>query len=92
MEETSRGFLRGGFVDRYGNKCSIQESSLATEAAIWLGVSDPTPKVLVPGRGWQEVPLPPETYISSRMHLTQDMVAGLIPLLQHFVDTGELPR
>ena len=27
----------------------------------------------------------------ARMHLTQQMVAYLIPLLQHFVDTGELP-
>lgn len=24
-------------------------------------------------------------------HLTQDMAADLIPLLQHFVDTGHLP-
>lgn len=28
----------------------------------------------------------------SRMHLTQDMVADLIPLLQRFVDTGELTQ
>lgn len=26
-----------------------------------------------------------------RMHLTREMAAELIPLLQHFVETGELP-
>ena len=28
---------------------------------------------------------------SHAMHLTQDMAASLIPLLQHFVETGVLP-
>lgn len=28
---------------------------------------------------------------SDRMHLTQEMVADLLPLLHHFVETGELP-
>ncbi len=32
-----RGFLKAAFEDRYGAPCSIQESSLATEYAIWLG-------------------------------------------------------
>ena len=36
---TDRGFLRGEFVDLYGANCSIQESSLATDNAIWLGVN-----------------------------------------------------
>ena len=36
--QTDRGFLRVDFVDRYDKPCSIQESSLATERAIWLGV------------------------------------------------------
>jgi hypothetical protein len=34
---TARGFRIGTFRDRYGQACSIQESSLATEDAIWLG-------------------------------------------------------
>ena len=38
MERTERGFNRGEFADRYNSKCSLQESSLADEAAIWLGV------------------------------------------------------
>lgn len=40
IEKTGRGFLRGEFSDLYGEKCSIQESSLATEDAIWLGADD----------------------------------------------------
>lgn len=35
-----RGFLIGRFRDRYGQECSIRESSLAGEYAIWLG-ADP---------------------------------------------------
>ena len=35
--KTLRGFERGEFVDRYGVKCSIQKSSLATGDCIWLG-------------------------------------------------------
>jgi len=43
---TSRGFVLGEFKDRYGVKCSIQESSLASEPCIWLGVSEPEIKVM----------------------------------------------
>lgn len=73
---TNRGFAIGEFEDRYGTKCSIQESSLATEACIWLG---------------QHHCDKPGCETPTRMHLTQDMAAELIPLLQHFVDTGSLP-
>ena len=38
IQATSRGFARGNFTDRYEAQCSIQDSSLATEGAIWLGV------------------------------------------------------
>lgn len=37
---TSRGFERFEFTDRYKNACSLQQSSLATEPAIWLGCND----------------------------------------------------
>jgi hypothetical protein len=66
LAPTERGFMRGEFKDRYGKYCSIQQSSIATEDCIWLGVDN------------------------ERMHLTQQMAADLIPLLQHFVETGEL--
>lgn len=38
--KTGRGFALGQFVDRYKQQCSVQDSSLATEAAIWLGVDE----------------------------------------------------
>ena len=37
---TERRFARFDFIDRYGEECAIQDSSLASEAAIWLGVND----------------------------------------------------
>ncbi|MEK7101193.1 MAG: hypothetical protein AAB921_03790 [Patescibacteria group bacterium] len=39
MEPTERGFLRSDFRDIYGTFCSLQESSLASEDAIWLGTN-----------------------------------------------------
>lgn len=68
----------------------MQESSLATEAAIWFGCNDPNPQVCIPGKGWTPVALPEGTTCNDRMHLTVDMVKELLPLLQRFVDTGYL--
>lgn len=39
IDHTSRGFVRGDFTDRYGEECSIQESS-AVVPCIWLGTND----------------------------------------------------
>lgn len=75
FKKTQRGFLFGEFKDRYGAECSIQESSLATEAAIWLGVDK--------DHNGQEVQF-------GRMHLTQDMAKELIPVLRYFAMTGQL--
>lgn len=76
LDRTGRGFVYGEFKDRYGAVCSIQKSSLATEDCIWLGVTfNLSGKVVDAGR----------------MHLTQAAAAALIPLLTHFVETGELP-
>jgi len=100
--KTHRGFDISEFIDRYDTKCSLQKSSLATEDAIWLGVSNVDPKIMVfdAGRlgidtkgevnGWVEYDIPEEVLLSSRMHLTQEMVAELLPYLERFVKTGEL--
>ncbi|WP_197094662.1 hypothetical protein [Microvirga massiliensis] len=40
LKRTDRGFVIGEFTDRYGAKCSIQDSSLAGEACIWLGTEN----------------------------------------------------
>lgn len=90
VKHTERGFRICRFVDRYGEECSLQESSLANDTCVWLGIDKPKAQHLVPGKGWQDVPLPPETIVTSRMHLTQDQVRELLPHLQRFVETGEI--
>ena len=97
--ETKRGFGHIVFKDRYGEVCSLQESSLATEAAIWLGVDDPWPKLFYgrnPPGGWQDMsrdlPEGVESVLcSGRMHLTSEQVRVLLPILTHFVETEYLP-
>jgi hypothetical protein len=100
-KKTNRGFELGEFKDYYGNECSIQKSSLATEDAIWIGINDPDPKVLASKAssfgiatdettGWVEFPIPDDVLINTRMHLSREQVANLIPVLQRFVDTGIL--
>lgn len=99
---TQRGFALIKFTDRYDAECSLQKSSLASEDAIWFGVNDPKPKIMATqaarfgidpgaGNGWVPFPLPDEVDLTTRMHLTRDMVAELLPMLQSFVDSGELP-
>lgn len=63
------------FHDRNDASCSVQESSLATEAAIWLGVDHAKP----------------QTQLPTRMHLTQEQVRELLPMLTHFAEHGTLP-
>lgn len=97
-----RGFTTITFQDKYDTGCSIQKSSSATEDAIWFGVDDANPKILttdarrfgIPTNertGWVSYPIPDEVLLSTRMHLTQEQVARILPILQHFVNTGELP-
>ena len=89
-KQTDRGFRYGEFKDRYDNACSIQDSSLATEAAIWLGIDNADPQLLFPGKGWVPVAFPEGTSFKTRMHLTQPQAAELIKVLQRFVDTGSI--
>jgi hypothetical protein len=78
---TPRGFGYIEFIDRYGAKCSMQSSSVATENCIWFGseefLKDKTPD----GK---------EFIMGHRMHLNIKQVEQLIPILQHFVNTGEV--
>lgn len=99
FDKTQRGFAIGEFTDRNGVKCSLQESSeMYDEGLIWLGCNDIELKRFVPGEGWSDVPLehnPPHGICHSantRMHLTQSMVRELLPALQYFAETGELPK
>jgi hypothetical protein len=99
--KTERGFAIGEFTDRYGAKCSLQKSSLATEDAIWFGIDDANPQIMasdaqrlgIPTKsnnGWVKFEIPKEVLLSTRMHLTQEMVQQLLPALQKFAETGEL--
>lgn len=80
--KTGRGFGLITFSDRYQQVCSLQDSSLATEPAIWLGVSATGP--ILDGPNGQK-----NEDVNSRMHLTQAMVKQLLPYLQEFANTGE---
>lgn len=95
---TQRGFLYNEFTDSNGTECSLQESSIATEARVWFGANEIGLQRFEPRIGWSEVKLtqdPPDGIIYSantRMHLNQAMVKKLLPALQHFAETGYLPN
>jgi hypothetical protein len=99
--KTHRGFAHNTFVDYYGNKCSIQKSSLATDDAIWFGIDDAKPEVMAidaaelgiktnETTGWVPYPIPDNVSLHTRMHLTRDQVEQLLPILKRFVDTGNV--
>ena len=105
FSKTQRGFVNGKFVDHYGAPCSIQKSSLATKDAIWLGIDDADPKIMSSDairmglkqrtfteadNGWTPFEIPKEVMLNTRMHLTQKQVKALLPVLQKFVETGEI--
>ena len=96
-----RGFANGEFTDYYGESCTIQKSSLATEDCIWLGLEEAEPLIMASNAlrngvisdkttGWVEYPIPKDVFINTRMHLSREDVKKLLPLLQKFVDTGEI--
>ena len=42
LKFTQRGFPYISFKDFYGERCSLQKSSIATEDCVWLGVDSET--------------------------------------------------
>lgn len=88
IRETARGFRRAEFVDRDGIKCHLQESSLATEAAIRFGCSELGLQTLIPNKGWTPLDVPKNTVANTTMHLTQPQVHALLPLLLEFALFG----
>ena len=93
-KKTQRGFAYRNFVDCKGVKCSIQESSSAEEPRIWLGADDIGLKHFKAYEGWKDVELIDTIaghYVANnRMELNRKQVKKLLPILQHFVETGEL--
>lgn len=99
IKKTERGFAFLNFKDKNGVECSIQQSSLATDECIWFGADKIGLKEFVAHRqpnAWEDKPEVDENSIShhfianNRMHLTRKQVAKLLPILQKFVDTGNL--
>jgi len=101
MTKTERGFPLGKFNDLYDQKCSIQQSSLATENALWLGLDNAEPMIMASKAdengvetkkttGWVDYPLPKDVLLSTRMHLSVSDVEKLVEELQHWLKTGEL--
>lgn len=79
VERTSRGFEFIEFKDCYGEKCSLQASSLAEyekpgTSAVWLGCEEA-----------RKHPVTGEP-LSPRMHLNRDQVTALIAHLQSWLD------
>ena len=60
--KTRRGFEVKHFLDSYGIDCSIQESSNADNAFIWLGVHDAEAKIMAVDldkvKGFETIPTP----------------------------------
>ena len=72
-EVADRGFFGYEFKDLYGQKCTIQESSLATDDAIWLGVT-----IDFDGKHVEH----------GRMHLNREMAIKLMAKLAVFIEDG----
>ena len=96
---TTRGFAYYEFKDSGGNKCTLQKSS-AIENKIWLGCSDIGLQGFIPcgDPSWIDITekeIKEKFQVNSlvsnvRMHLSQETAKELIPILQRFVDTGEI--
>lgn len=101
IEYTNRGFAIINFDDYNGLPCSVQESSLAEEKCLWVGVNDARPMILcreaarlgltpADDNGWMPYPIPEQVSLSTRMHLTRNQARALAEILTHFADTGVL--
>lgn len=106
--KTNRGFGLVEFEDRYGVRCSLQQSSLADNmrpgtSAVWLGVDDPQPQVMAVDAakvglktdetcGWVSYPIPKEVLLTTRMHLDVEQVEWLVAELQTWLRTGNFKK
>ncbi len=91
------------FTDSYGEKCSIQASSLANyeqpgTSAVWLGIDGVKAQVLHgdaakvgvktnAAAGWVPYPIPEQVMVTTRMHLDRDKVQALVNHLQAWLES-----
>jgi len=92
---TCRGFRLIKFKDLYEAECSIQKSSLATDDAIWVGVTDANPQIMASktkegGTGWVKYHIPDDVLLTTRMHMNRQQVKDILPILKKFVRTGQI--
>lgn len=81
-----------------GDVCNIQKSSNAIQDCIWLGNENIGLKGCgskVPWRAVNEDEIKEkfgfqDIIANNRMHLSREQVKNLLPVLQKFVDTGEI--
>ena len=92
-KKTQRGFSYSEFKDSYGLECSIQKSSSAMDDYIWFGIDKPLLTIFEDENmgKYIKTTMPKTFMVDSRMHLNREQVKELLPILQHFVNTGELP-
>jgi hypothetical protein len=81
--KTQRGFQIVEFDDYYGQKCSLQESSMVEPAAIWLGVDNTGAQITGPNGECNES-------VGARMHLSIEQVKQLLVYLNTFVENDAL--
>lgn len=95
------GFPTAEFRDFYNKRCLVEISSIADERCIWLGLKSADPKIMAKNAeklgvitdkkvGWIDYEIPSEVLLSTKMHLSQDQVKALLPILKKFAKTGEL--
>jgi hypothetical protein len=44
------------------------------------------------GTGWVPFDIPDDVLLTTRMHVTQDQVKALLPILTYFAETGDYVR
>ena len=90
--KTKHGWPFCEFDDLYDHKCYVQDSSLAFENAIWLGVRDANPLILKPGEGWVPVDFPEGTLFTTQMHINQKQAKELVKVLERFIESGSIKK
>lgn len=79
-KQNIRGFCYKEFTDRYGAKCSLQESSLV-DPSIWLGVNQKQSEEFKKEFS--------DSGLYTRMHLSYNQVKELVKDLQRWLARNE---
>ena len=88
------------FNDRYGKPFAIHESTLATEACVWIGMPNTQPIVMAIHAekvgvqtdekvGWVDYLVPEDVLIPTMGHLTVDQAKLVVAALQEFIEEND---